>query len=511
MKKALRITMFAGILGLLALVLTACTNEDSANENGANKNSTTENGDMMQAPQLYVCLMPENEGSANGNGADENVAQEGGISQPPLLYVYLMPEQGVRAVRGGGGWDSGGVSVSWDSSHTLQLRPEHFYTAALQLVHEQDWPLDWQFIGLNFIYRCNPHPPRSITVTRWPAEYLALSQEELEAIGAFVGGEAIELMAPGGWTPGPLADMIPVFDNGRDYVYEIRAVWGQGLSYFAFRLNSGEHPELAQINTYITIRDQHFCTSLTELLVLSTGLTNEDIEPLRYMTNLTSLILTTILCQVGWEPEESFLDVDIDLNAVITDISPLAGLTNLTDLTLMGNHILDISPLAELTNLTRLALNYNRISDLTPLAGLANLTNLLLEGNPISDLSPLTNLTNLEWLALCGFINFSLEPIENLTSLMFLEIRSRQLNDSNIASLAGLTNLQSLNLSHNRISDITPLASLENLRFLDLRDNQISDISHLANLDNLSSLHLNNNPITVWSPVSHLDWVGGRP
>ena len=80
---------------------------------------------------------------------------------------------------------------------------------------------------------------------------------------------------------------------------------------------------------------------------------------------------------------------DLDLsNNQITDISPLAGLTNLTNFGLLNlgrNKISDLSPLAGLTNLERLNLSYNQISDLSPLKGLTNLKSLDLSGNPIPE------------------------------------------------------------------------------------------------------------------------------
>ncbi len=72
----------------------------------------------------------------------------------------------------------------------------------------------------------------------------------------------------------------------------------------------------------------------------------------------------------------------------ITDISPLAKLTNLASLWLDGNNITDISPLAKLTNLTELKLNNNNISDISPLVNLTKLADLDLFGNNISDWSP---------------------------------------------------------------------------------------------------------------------------
>ena len=58
------------------------------------------------------------------------------------------------------------------------------------------------------------------------------------------------------------------------------------------------------------------------------------------------------------------------------DLTPLAGLTNLTELFLQGNSIEDLTPVAGLTNLTWLRLGGIGVSDLTPLAGLTNLTRL---------------------------------------------------------------------------------------------------------------------------------------
>ena len=82
-------------------------------------------------------------------------------------------------------------------------------------------------------------------------------------------------------------------------------------------------------------------------------------------------------------------------NNVISDISALAGLTNLTALWVNGNNISDISPLAGLTKLTHLGLSENSISGISALASLTNLTLLKLDNNSISDLSPLVANTGL--------------------------------------------------------------------------------------------------------------------
>ena len=79
-----------------------------------------------------------------------------------------------------------------------------------------------------------------------------------------------------------------------------------------------------------------------------------------------------------------------------TDITVLAGLTNLTRLSVAENRDLsDLSPLAGLTNLTWLDLRTCSISDVSPLSGLTNLKWVNLERNNVSDFSPLDGLPEL--------------------------------------------------------------------------------------------------------------------
>ena len=115
---------------------------------------------------------------------------------------------------------------------------------------------------------------------------------------------------------------------------------------------------------------------------------------LEYATNLKTLhFLGPEAC--GWWPPD-----------LIVDITPLSGLTNLTELWLGGNQITDIAPLSGLTNLTELSLGRwgwdNQIIDITPLSGLINLTDLWIEGNQVVDLTPLSALTSLTELGLAN-------------------------------------------------------------------------------------------------------------
>ncbi|MCG8332150.1 MAG: leucine-rich repeat domain-containing protein, partial [Chitinophagales bacterium] len=90
----------------------------------------------------------------------------------------------------------------------------------------------------------------------------------------------------------------------------------------------------------------------------------------------------------------------------------------------------------------------------------------------------------------------------NISDISFLEklsnLQSLYLNDNNISDISfleKLPSLQTLWLYENVISDISSIKYLKNLNALQLGKNQISDISPLAKLENLKKIGLNNNRI----------------
>ncbi len=207
-----------------------------------------------------------------------------------------------------------------------------------------------------------------------------------------------------------------------------------------------------------------------------------DITGIEYATNLTYL--------------------NLNENHKISDISPLAGLTNLTDLHLTYNRISDISAVTGMTNLTELNLHSNQISDISAVAGLTNLLYLNLGGNQISDISAVGGLTNLETLNLVYNQISDISALASLTNLTELWLRQDCISD--ISALAGLTNLTELDLTGNAISNISAVGGLTNLTELSLSWNLISDISAVAGLTNLTYLYMGGNQISDISPFSGL-------
>ena len=111
---------------------------------------------------------------------------------------------------------------------------------------------------------------------------------------------------------------------------------------------------------FITFGGRRISTTLgslnSERLDLQSGITNEDIAQLRYMVNLSVLNLHNLV--------------------YVTDISPLAYLTNLNGIALTGHA------------------SGGRITDISPLAQLPYLVWLVLENQPIEDWSPVRHINN---------------------------------------------------------------------------------------------------------------------
>ena len=134
----------------------------------------------------------------------------------------------------------------------------------------------------------------------------------------------------------------------------------------------------------VDITGLEFATNLKALNLGKNHIT--DLRPLANLTNLLTLYI--------WDVSKQGTD-----SATSLDISPLAGLIHLEELSLERNGISDITPLESLKNLRVLHLTRNHIEDFSPLTGLTNLETLWINNNPATDFSPLAalNLTDLRY------------------------------------------------------------------------------------------------------------------
>ena len=165
---------------------------------------------------------------------------------------------------------------------------------------------------------------------------------------------------------------------------------------------------------------------------------------------------------------------------------------------------------ADMQTLLRLSITNNKrgqeIQNLIGLEFAKNLKELVLTGHQISDISPIAGLKNLEYLNLTKnqIGRSGISPIAGLKNLKYLNLTKNQI--SGISPIAGLKNLEYLDLSYNWIANISPIAGLKNLEYLDLSYNQISDISPIAGLKNLEQLKFTKNykGLSDISPIAGL-------
>lgn len=157
------------------------------------------------------------------------------------------------------------------------------------------------------------------------------------------------------------------------------------------------------------------------------------------------------------------------------------------ELNAAGRDIVDLSGLEHCVNMASLYLNDNRISDISVLPKLhspeggTRLREIDLSNNLLTDISPLAGLVQLEMLNLSGNQLSDITPLHRESgrfALTWLNLSRNQISD--LASLKRLTDLKYLFLGSNQISDISPLLANTGLGIGDvvnLHDNPLSSAS----------------------------------
>lgn len=113
-----------------------------------------------------------------------------------------------------------------------------------------------------------------------------------------------------------------------------------------------------------------------------------------------------------------------------------------------------------------LDLSSTSVTDLTPLAALSDLKRLSAANTGISNLAPLAGLKNLEVLEISSTSVEDLAPLASLTGLRQIDVSNTQVRD--LAPLASLNRLEELDIARTQVKDLAPIANLPALRHLAL-------------------------------------------
>lgn len=187
------------------------------------------------------------------------------------------------------------------------------------------------------------------------------------------------------------------------------------------------------------------------------------------------------------------------------ELAVIGSLPALEKLTLSGCSLSTAEPLSGLTQLRYLDLSYNTIGNLTPLVGMTQLTELYLQHCAVSGLDALAGLSELQTLNLSYNAVADVTPLASLKSLFRLNLSNNRL--TSLDPLGNLTALSELDASHNSLTQVTALVGCIGLKELDLSSNQLTDVLELGTLTGLQTLRLATNQITqlpAWSKDAQL-------
>lgn len=192
--------------------------------------------------------------------------------------------------------------------------------------------------------------------------------------------------------------------------------------------------------------------------------------------------------EVNTNPFKSFEDPNLE---IIVRMALARRVEELTESTLSNLDSLKFIPTP------------NRISSLKGIERCSNLADIEMGLQDLSDISPLMTLNKIKRLSLDqNYRIFNIAPLSGLTELEWLNLSENRITD--IFPLKNLVNLKYLNLSSNRIVDISVLENMRELRELYLFDASIHDLSALSNLKNLERLWLTRCDIEDISSLNQL-------
>ena len=234
-------------------------------------------------------------------------------------------------------------------------------------------------------------------------------------------------------------------------------------------------------------------TALEELTIADCDISNADLTIIAGLPNLRNLtIRNCMLSNITPLSECKNLEILRLSQNAIRDLTPLANLTSLHTLDLERNAVEDLTALNSLEKLEVLNVSFNALTSLETLTGCTSLTTLIANHNQIADLPVLSNPQALTHLSLSDNALTSADGLERYTALTNLDLSQNQLTD--ISKASSLTQLTNFVFSGNKVSTIPTMPS--SLVFIDGSDNQISSISPLSGLPKLNIVIMNNNKIS---------------
>lgn len=271
------------------------------------------------------------------------------------------------------------------------------------------------------------------------------------------------------------------------------------IRYFALSYYDGTYNASIGFDDYMEAVESKKDNSY-DLLVKTTTSNPASFEDMKYFTGLRSFNLFNVYTFSDFSHLKNCRELEalsIHTDAKNTAIKKLDGvekIKSLKEFGLYGAIITDLSPLAGLTELTSLSIgaDYRMYEE---------------DDKNFYDIKALENLDKLESLSISFSGVSDLSPIAD-APLKYLSVYRSGLSD--ISALESIKTLEEVSLTYNAIEDITPLTKLPELKVIILDYNYITDVSPFAALDadKVTFVSMDMNSVEDWSSVRELYEAG---
>jgi len=179
--------------------------------------------------------------------------------------------------------------------------------------------------------------------------------------------------------------------------------------------------------------------------------------------------------------------LDLRFAAGIKDLTPLAGLKNLEELTIWGTGVTDLNPIKDLPKLRRIDAKMTQISDLKPVAAMKNLFALDVLQSQVTDIAPLADHPALSEVVLCSTKVPDVAPLYGYAErITYLDLCNTLIPD--VTVLTKFKNAQKLKLWGLPIKDAKLFSEMADLRYLDLQTTLIKSLKPLEKLEKLETV-----------------------
>ncbi|QIK69393.1 LPXTG cell wall anchor domain-containing protein [Erysipelothrix sp. HDW6C] len=238
------------------------------------------------------------------------------------------------------------------------------------------------------------------------------------------------------------------------------------------------------------------------LALLLTGVTKINASEASDEKDESAKKISTEIERIDSQLPSNITEIEVEKDVLITaESTEVEQVSEFNEKSIVGR-ITDLFQDQNLAEAVAVTLGYSSVDENLTTEDVQKLTILKANDAGIKSLEGIQILTNIRSITLQRNEITNLSPLDSLPKLIGLDLSSNNISD--IGTLETIPSLISIAFSDNQISDISALAPLTKLKTVYLSRNLITDMSPLAGLVSIATLSLESNKIEDISYLSTL-------